>query len=424
VAEIFLSYRRDDTGIICERVALRLAAKFGPKSVFRDASAIYVGSDWEHTLRAAMEDCYVVVALIGPEWAGTQGRSRIHEPGDYVRLELATALAKQKRVLPVLVNGARMPLRQELPPDLASLADIPPLFLRPDPAFDTDMQRVIAVCKPAARRRIPHPAVAFWGVLGVLGYLTTLGGVVAGASAISLFTYVIELTFLCALISGFALCVSSVQSRTWIWFAAGAVVTAPLLVLGVGATVQVQVDDRVLTSVSLAIQEIDGLLTPVLAIMFGFFGPRRLSSHAPGSQRIPYTRGFAAACALLAGTLLGLSVAILTLPALDGYLTGVQWYIIFCAVITVVGTASVAVGSLLSARWRWFLALTACCLFAILSIVAFIVVPDTLSVQSFAVFCAAIVVSVITLVLFAIFADRRIRQSQKEINAHATDLPA
>src|SRR5215469_6946958 len=108
MAGIFLSYRRDDTGIICERVAGRLTAKFGRESVFRDVSGIYVGSDWEHVLHAALEDCYIVIALIGPAWAGAQGRSRIMESSDFVRLELATALAQQKRVVPVVVNGARM----------------------------------------------------------------------------------------------------------------------------------------------------------------------------------------------------------------------------------------------------------------------------------------------------------------------------
>ena len=41
MAEIFISYRRDDTGILCERLADRLSARFGARRVFRDTSRIW-----------------------------------------------------------------------------------------------------------------------------------------------------------------------------------------------------------------------------------------------------------------------------------------------------------------------------------------------------------------------------------------------
>jgi hypothetical protein len=50
------------------------------------------------------------------------GRRRLDSPEDFVRLEIAAALRRDIAVIPVLVQGAAMPSKQELPPDLQALA--------------------------------------------------------------------------------------------------------------------------------------------------------------------------------------------------------------------------------------------------------------------------------------------------------------
>ena len=61
--------------------------------------------------------------MIGPRWldAGS-GARRIDDPADFVRLEIAAALKRDIPVVPVLVQGTKMPTAQQLPPDLADLA--------------------------------------------------------------------------------------------------------------------------------------------------------------------------------------------------------------------------------------------------------------------------------------------------------------
>jgi hypothetical protein len=63
--------------------------------------------------------------VIGPEWAtvtDARRRRRLDDPDDFVALEVGTALPRPEvKVIPVLVDGARMPMQKELPPALAAL---------------------------------------------------------------------------------------------------------------------------------------------------------------------------------------------------------------------------------------------------------------------------------------------------------------
>ncbi len=66
----------------------------------------------------------MLLALIGPEWltiTNKNGHRRLDDPEDYVRLEIETALTRKIRVIPILVDEAKMPGADELPPTLAPL---------------------------------------------------------------------------------------------------------------------------------------------------------------------------------------------------------------------------------------------------------------------------------------------------------------
>jgi len=66
----------------------------------------------------------VLIAVIGSRWLTSSdrgGRRRLDIPEDIVRLEIATALKRGIRVVPVLVDGATMPEVGELPDDLKAL---------------------------------------------------------------------------------------------------------------------------------------------------------------------------------------------------------------------------------------------------------------------------------------------------------------
>jgi hypothetical protein len=59
--------------------------------------------------------CQVLLAVIGPTWltvTDERGRRRLDDPDDIVRLEIEAALAREVRVIPILVEGAVMPGRE------------------------------------------------------------------------------------------------------------------------------------------------------------------------------------------------------------------------------------------------------------------------------------------------------------------------
>ena len=121
---IFISYRREETAYPAGWLCDRLIEHLGQGQVFKDVDSIQLGDDFVEVITAAVARCDVLLALIGDQWltiTGEDGRRRLENPDDFVRLEIEAALTRNVRVIPVLVDGARMPRAGELPPSLAKL---------------------------------------------------------------------------------------------------------------------------------------------------------------------------------------------------------------------------------------------------------------------------------------------------------------
>jgi hypothetical protein len=69
--------------------------------------------------------------------------TRLEDPQDYVRAELECALKRGIPVIPLLVQGATMPSKTDLPPSLQKLASRNGMPIRPDPDFHQDMSRLL-----------------------------------------------------------------------------------------------------------------------------------------------------------------------------------------------------------------------------------------------------------------------------------------
>jgi hypothetical protein len=119
---IFLSYRRSDSAGYTGRLADHLEQSF---EVFRDIEDIEAGEDFVDVLDRAVGSCSAMLVIIGPTWAttkGADGRPRLEQPTDFVRLEVETALNRGVRLIPVLVGDAAMPEADQLPESLKPLA--------------------------------------------------------------------------------------------------------------------------------------------------------------------------------------------------------------------------------------------------------------------------------------------------------------
>ncbi len=141
---VFISYRRGDTAGQTGRLLDALERRFGADVFFRDIEGLEPGVDFPEALARALSQCDAMLVMIGPTWTsatGEQGR-RLDQEGDFVRLEVTTALARESvLVIPVLVGGATVPAEKELPNDLRALHRRNAIELS-DTRWDYDVKRL------------------------------------------------------------------------------------------------------------------------------------------------------------------------------------------------------------------------------------------------------------------------------------------
>jgi hypothetical protein len=166
---IFISYRRRDSQGSAGRLFDRLAAAFGTNHIFMDVDGIDPGAHFPTVLSSKLAESDVLVAVIGPHWLGREATEvgRLDDPEDFVRQEIAGALERGLRVVPVLVDGATMPSVTQIPPALGRLAGLQAVELR-HARFGIDVQGLIDSLRRAldeadtARRSQPLPEVRAW----------------------------------------------------------------------------------------------------------------------------------------------------------------------------------------------------------------------------------------------------------------------
>jgi len=143
--KVFISYRREDSSGHARAVYNELRGQFGPDNIFMDVDAIEPGVDFIKAIESAVGRCDILLALIGPNWldAGEGGVPRLQSENDYVRTEIATALRRDIRVVPVLVGGAIMPSPVNLPEDITPLTRRNAIEIR-HPHFDADVASLIS----------------------------------------------------------------------------------------------------------------------------------------------------------------------------------------------------------------------------------------------------------------------------------------
>lgn len=152
---IFISYRREDSEDSTRAIYESLRPQFGKERVFLDVEAIKPGSDFRDAIEESLADCGVCLVVIGPNWLNIRpdndpsGPRRIDNPGDFVRMEVASALKKGKSlpVVPVLVRGATVPPADQLPDDLKELAYRNAVSLNHSD-WDSNVNKLIDVMRP------------------------------------------------------------------------------------------------------------------------------------------------------------------------------------------------------------------------------------------------------------------------------------
>lgn len=149
-AEIFISYRRDDSAAPVRALTTELVKAFGPRSVYLDVDSIQPGRAYAAEIGRQLANASVALIVIGPAWltaADEHGRRRLLDPGDLVRMEVEAALHRSTRdmlVIPILIDGTPMPDTDQLPPSLGPLSGLNGARLR-NTDWTSDINRLVSV---------------------------------------------------------------------------------------------------------------------------------------------------------------------------------------------------------------------------------------------------------------------------------------
>jgi TIR domain len=147
---VFISYRRSDSVSAAGRLDDALKQIFGQARVFRDTKDIRPGMNFVSTIEQGLRDCAAVLAVIGPNWLArlqNYGSRPSDGPVDFLRFEIKSALAQGVQLIPILVDGATMPIAQDLPDELKPLVLLQGLELR-DKDWEHDLEQLAEVLRP------------------------------------------------------------------------------------------------------------------------------------------------------------------------------------------------------------------------------------------------------------------------------------
>jgi sn-glycerol 3-phosphate transport system substrate-binding protein len=180
--KIFISYRRDDAPGDARGIHESLSRVFGKSNVFMDIDNLLAGQRFDKELEKALEQCDVLIAVVGPHWIELLSSRAQSGERDYVREEIAAALKCGIVVVPVLAGRqGRMPVlprRDELPEDIRDLVQHQKLDVTHE-RFRRDAAELVAAIKIVLRRNRRRSP---W----TLGSAVAVAALVVGATVFAL----------------------------------------------------------------------------------------------------------------------------------------------------------------------------------------------------------------------------------------------
>ncbi|MEM9016651.1 MAG: SUMF1/EgtB/PvdO family nonheme iron enzyme [Verrucomicrobiota bacterium] len=147
---IFISYRRADSKHAANRIYKTLKWWFGRKNIFMDVHDIPEGVDFVDHIDEQLSSCQAALIIIGQHWLNLRdeetGERRLEDPEDFVRREVLRALDRRDeiRCIPVLLDGADVPRKEDLPNGMEPLSRMNGFRIHDDPDFDDGVK---ALCK-------------------------------------------------------------------------------------------------------------------------------------------------------------------------------------------------------------------------------------------------------------------------------------
>jgi pterin-4a-carbinolamine dehydratase len=145
MTEIFVSYRRESSQVV-DHLHDKLSRVTADGAVFLDRSDIEPGEEFPDRLRRALSEAHLVLAFIGRDWISIQHpvtyQRKLDMETDWVRVELEQAIRERKKIIPVLIEGARPLSAEQLPESLRGLATLNAVSLSIE-RFLEDVDRLV-----------------------------------------------------------------------------------------------------------------------------------------------------------------------------------------------------------------------------------------------------------------------------------------
>jgi hypothetical protein len=146
---VFISYRRSGAVKYAARVEQAFRQAYPTIHVFRDESSLRPGADFTQQLQDEIDEADVFLSLIDSEWSGdgVARISRLLDSKDILRREIARAMHKEVVLIPVLLDGARMPPERDFPEEIVKFSRVHALTLS-EATFDRDFR---VICDETAK---------------------------------------------------------------------------------------------------------------------------------------------------------------------------------------------------------------------------------------------------------------------------------
>jgi TIR domain-containing protein len=160
--EIFLSYRRADEPGTTGRLFDHLVKAFDRPAIFYDVDKIPHGTDFQAFIDQTIRNCRVVLVVIGPAWLEMKDENgrRLDQLNDPVRIEIETALRHRKRIIPVLIDDARMPDAAQLPGTIEQLVSQNAAPMHNNQYFEQDINTLINdIASMGVQRKVQGPII-------------------------------------------------------------------------------------------------------------------------------------------------------------------------------------------------------------------------------------------------------------------------
>jgi hypothetical protein len=146
---VFVCYRHDDAPQHAGRLNDALCTHFGDDHVFRDIDTLRGSDNWDEAIEETLPQCHILLVVIGKRWTtlrDSAGRRRLDSDNDVLRREIERALALNIRIMPVLVNGARMPSEDVLPNSIKPMCARQAHVLS-DQRWRQDVKDLVSICE-------------------------------------------------------------------------------------------------------------------------------------------------------------------------------------------------------------------------------------------------------------------------------------